>query len=117
MDEESLEYVTLVRCTKQLEIALKDKRDIVHFLECNKFISRDVHEETLDPKSSLNIVDKSGRLVERIKDKIQLNPQNYYLFLNELKSNSHTYGDIIEILDSEFQKQQLKKPLQDGNTI
>ena len=115
MDEESLEYITLVRCTKQLEIALKDKRDIVHFLECNKFISREVHEETLDPKSSLNKVDKSGRLVEKIKDKVQLNPKTYYLFLNELKSYPRTYGDIIEILDSEFQRQ--KKPLQDGNTI
>ena len=104
----SPEYLTVINCTSKLELALKDKRNIVHFLECKNFISREVHDDVLNPKSTLTLVEKVGRLVEKIKDKVQLDSKNYYVFVNELRSNIRTYGEIIEVLDSEFNKRSVQ---------
>ena len=109
MAEESSEYLTLLNCTKKLEIALKGNRDIVHFLERENFISREIHDDILNPKSLLTQTEKSGILVEKIRDKVDLNPENYYSFLNELKSRQGIYKDIIEILDLELQNLQRDK--------
>ena len=84
--EESSESLTLRNCTKKLEIALKGDRDIAHFLECKDFISREIHSDIVNPKNPLTQTEKSGILVEKIRDKVDLNPENYYVFLNGLKS-------------------------------
>ena len=99
-----MEYLTLLHCTSKLEIALKDKRDIVHFLECQNFILRELHDEVLDPKSTLSKTEKVGQLVEKIKDKILLDSNNYHLFVRELKINLRSFGEIVKIMDSEFMR-------------
>ena len=113
----SSEYLTLINCTRVLELALKDKRDIVHFLECKNFISREIHDDVLNPRSTLTSVEKVGRLVEKIKDKVQLDSKNYYVFMNELRSNIRIYGEIIEIMDSEFNKHSTQTSGEEGITV
>ncbi len=105
MEPYTPEYTVISNSTMQLEKALKDNRDIVHFLERTNFITKDIHDTVLCATCPLSPLEKSGRLVEKIRDKIELNSQNFYVLMEEFKSHKEIYQDIIDILELEMKKQ------------
>ncbi len=105
MEPYSPEYTVVSNCTSKLEKALKDNRDIVHFLECNNFISKDIHDTVLSATCPLTTLEKSGKLVEKIRDKVELNSKNFYVLMKEFNSHKEIYQDIIDILELEMKRQ------------
>ncbi len=105
MEPHSPEYTIISNCTSKLEKALKDNRDIVHFLERNYFISKDIHDNVLSITCPQTPLEKSGRLVEKIRDKVELNSQNFYVLMKEFKSHKEIHQDIIDILELEMKRQ------------
>ncbi len=105
MEPYTPEYTVISNCTMKLEKALKDNRDIVHFLERTYFITKDIHDTVLSATCPLTPLEKSGRLVEKIRDKIELNSQNFYVLMKEFKSHKEIYQDIIDILELEMKRQ------------
>ena len=90
---ESKEYTTIIKCERKLEFALKADRDIAHFLHVNAFITKEIYDDSNGPTSVL---------VAAIRDRVQLNPENYHKFVGYLHKNKRQYGDIIDILDKEY---------------
>ncbi len=105
MESYSPEYTVISNCTSKLEKALKDNRDIVHFLERNYFIPKDIHDTVLSATCPLTPLEKSGMLVVKIRDKVELNSQNFYVLMKEFKSHKEIYQDIIDILELEMKRQ------------
>ncbi len=105
MEPYSPEYTVVSNCTSKLEKALRDNRDIVHFLECNNFISKDIHDTVLSATCPLTTLEKSGKLVEKIRDKVELNSKNLYVLMKEFNSHKEMYQDIIDILELEMKRQ------------
>ena len=101
--EESREYSTLLKCTRQLETALRGDRGIAHYLHEEGFLKTDDYDDVLDPNSRLSRVDKAGMLVTAIKKKVKLNPDNYHKLIKYFYSNMKKYEDIMKILDKEYE--------------
>ena len=101
--EESREYNTLVKCTRQLETALRGDRDIAHYLYEESFLKKDDYDDVIDPNSRLSRVDKAGVLVTAIKEKVELNHDNYHKLVKYFHSNRKKYEDIVKILDKEYE--------------
>ena len=101
--EESREYSTLIKCTRQLETALRGDRDITHYLHEEGFLKKDDYDDVIDPNSRLSRVDKAGVLVTAIKEKVELNPDNYHKLVKYFHSNMKKYEDIVKILDKEYE--------------
>ncbi len=95
---DSLEYNAIINCRQQLEIALKDDRDIVQFLRCKHFIDDEIQEFVLNSVVISPLL-KSGKLVKKIIDKVRLNSKHFYTLLQEFKNHGEKYSDIIEILE------------------
>ena len=98
--EYSLEYRTLVNCTKQLELALYKDRDIAHFLHKNGLITQETVNN--DPQFNVSSRQKAGLLVTEIKNKVCLNSENYHKFVQHLRENERQYKDILCILIEEY---------------
>ncbi len=79
-------------------------RDIVHKLEKQYLIPQDVHNQVLNPNCLWSSREKSGKLVQSIRNKVYLNRDNFYKLLTTFKSDEEKYDDIIKILESEMQK-------------
>ncbi len=104
---ESREYRTVVSCTKQLETALfRSDRAIVHFLNQEGFISQEVHDEVLNPKSMWTDHQKAGELVTGIRNKVELSAQDYHTLLNHLHQSGKHYKGIVGILEKEYDRQE-----------
>ncbi len=114
MEPYSPEYTVIINCMDKLEIALKDNRDIVHFLERNYIINKDIHDYVLSATCPLTPLEKSGKLVEKIRDKVELNAQNFYVILTEFQSHRETYKDIIQILLLNMKEQGIDVPAHDN---
>ena len=99
---ESREYTTLVKHSEKLEIALSSHTDILHFLNKEGFITDNVYYEVCDPKSMISPAEKSCKVVNAIRNKVKLNPQNYHKLLHHFRQDRRSYGDIADILDNEF---------------
>ncbi len=108
MMESSEEYATLVSCTDKLEIALKGDQDILHFLEQEGYI---IPDDVSNPKSMLSAQEKAGLVVAAIKNKVCLTSRNYQNLLKHFHTNERVYGDIITILEQEYNK--LSSPTKD----
>ena len=100
---ESKEYSTIVKCSRKLEIALKNDREIVQFLHEQGLITTDDYDVVSSPISRFPPAEKSSVLVAAIRDRIELHPRNYHVVVNYMCQNSTRYRDIIEILDKEYQ--------------
>ena len=94
---ESREYATLVKHSKELEIALSSDTDILHSLNEEGFITDSVYYEVRDSPAK-----KSYKVVNAIRNKVKLNPQNYHKLLHHFLQNRRSYGDIADILDNEY---------------
>ena len=99
---ESKEYSTIVECEGLLETALKSDREIAQFLHQQGFITTEKYDEVISPTSMLSATDKASILVEGIRDKVKLNPHNYYKFIEHLHKNETRHGDILRILDNKM---------------
>ena len=108
---ESKEYSTIVRCRKKLEIALKSDRDIALFLLQQGFITQERYDEIINPKSNLTDADKASMLVTAISNRVEISPDNYNKVVDHLRQNIRRYGDIIKILDAEYQGNTPPQPL------
>ncbi len=65
-----------------------------------------VYEDVNNPKSLLSASEKAGLLVTGIKNKVKLNPKNYHKLLEYFHKDQRMYGDIADILDKEYHRQQ-----------
>ena len=99
---ESREYANLVKHSEKLEIALSSDTNILHFLNKEGFINDNVYDEARDPKSMMSPAEKSYKVVNAIRNKVKLNPQNYHKLLHHFRQDRRSYGDIADILDNEF---------------
>jgi hypothetical protein len=100
------ELKTLEKCTPQLETAFKEvERDLVHFLLDECFISSDVHDEVLEPRTLLNKSEKAGKLVKSIKNRVKQDPSSYHTLIDELKRRGRRCDPIVKILEEEYNKQ------------
>ncbi len=98
------EYRTIIHCTEELETALQSDRAILHFLEGEGFIEPNVYDDVTNPKSLLS----ASVLVTGIKKKVDLNPKNYHKLMRHFHQDRRMYGDIADILDKEYLKQEGK---------
>ncbi len=96
------EYNTLVNCTDKLVIALHSDNLILNYLDREGFVKPNNYEEVSNPKSMLSPNQKAGLLVAGIKDKVELNPQNYHKLMTYFRRDRRRYGDIADILDEEY---------------
>ena len=104
---ECCEYRTVVSCTKQLETALLGLESAtVHFLHQKGFITPEVHDEVLDPRSMWTKHQKVGELVTGIRNKVKLSAEGYHTLLRYLGQRGKYYEGIVRILETEYSKQQ-----------
>ncbi len=98
------EYNTLVNCTTKLVIALHSDNLILNYLNREGFVKPNNYEEVNNPRSMLSPSEKAGLLVTGIKDKVELNPQNYHKLMRHFRVDRRMYGDIADILDKEYHR-------------
>ena len=104
---DSLEYRTVVSCAKPLEIALRSAdRDIVHFLHQEGFVTQEVHDEVLNPRSMWTTHQKAGELLTGIRNKVELSAQSYHTLLKHLCQGGKQYEGIVSKLDEEYSWQE-----------
>ena len=104
MAGQSVEFATLRSCKQKLELALESDRDIANFLGQKVFIQRHTYEEIDNPKSMLSSSEKAGLLVRGILNKVELNRKNYRVLMDYFSEDEEKYGDIIGILNEEFDR-------------
>ena len=99
---DSLELKTLEKCTLQLEKALLGlDRELVHFLKEECFILGNVRDEVLEARSMVPNAQKAGELVKWIKNRVQQDPESYYVLVDRLKKDDKLYKPILNTLDEE----------------
>ena len=104
---QSREYKTVVSCSKPLETSLRAiDRGIVHFLHQEGFITQEVHDDVLNPRSILTSHQKAGVLVTAIRDKVELSAKSFHAFLDHLRQSGKHYEAIVSILDKEYSMQE-----------
>ena len=100
---ESKEYSTIVKCSRKLEIALKSDRDIAQFLHEQGLLTKDDYDAVNSPTLRFSSAEKSRILVTAIRDRVELNPDNYHIVVDYMRQrNVKRYRDIIKILDEEY---------------
>ena len=93
-------------CITSMETALRQEdSDIVHFLYQEGFVTQQVHDEVLDPKSMLNRHQKAGILVTAIKNHVELDAEKYHILVNHLRQSGKRHESIVKILDEEYSRQ------------
>ena len=103
----SREYRTIVSCTQLLETAFKPPdRNIVHFLHREGFVTQEVHDDVLNPRSILNDHQKAGELVAGIRSQVKLSAKKYHKLINFLRDTGKQCESIVEILDKEYKQQE-----------
>lgn len=99
---ESIEFKTLRKNARDLEIALKDNIClIIHQLRDLGLVKHDVLERVQNPITLLTQEEKPGELVRSIEDDVKLLPENYFKFF-KVKGVSHLFKDIVQKLRSTF---------------
>ena len=101
-EENCVECRTILNCTKQLKLTLKGDQDIALFLYQSGFIARPLYNEVLNATSMLSEEQKAMKLLSRISDAVEVNPQKYNQFIDQLRKNPRLYEDIVSILDQKF---------------
>ena len=110
MEEKSIEFKTVRKCAPSLETALKGlDRNMVDFLYQNGFITSDVCSAVLDPVTLLTPADKARKLVEGIKDRVDLDKESYNVLFGGLVQGGVLYQPIVNILTEEYQRQLIQQ--------
>ena len=104
--DESCEYRTLVSTTVVLETALRVvDEDLILFLYQEGFITYEVSEDILNPKSMLTSRQKARELVTGIRNKVELSAQSYHTLVHRLRQSGKQYKSLMDILDREYIRQ------------
>ncbi len=99
-----MEYTTIVNSTHMLEIALHRQSHMAHFLYSIGWISGETLYSVIDPLSTtLNPMERASLLVENIKLKVRLNPENYHVLIRYFSENELRYKDILNILNKKYE--------------
>ena len=77
----------------------------MHFLHNEGFITQEVHDDVLNPRSMLSSHQKAGQLVTGIRNKVELSAQSYFILLDYLRLGGNQYENIVSILDNEYRRQ------------
>ena len=110
MEEKSIEFKTVRKCAPSLETALKGlDRNMVDFLYQNGFITSDVCSTVLDPVTLLTPADKAHKVVEGIKDRVDLDKESYKVLFGGLVQGGVLYQPIVNILAVEYQRQLIQQ--------
>lgn len=97
-----MEYTTLARCFGHLEAAIQsDVNGIAGYLYDEAVITRELHEEVLDPKSTCPDAAKAAKIVLQVMEKVKMETRNFYKLVNHLRQDKK-YGDVVCILDAEY---------------
>ena len=100
---DSPELETVRKCTSHLETALKVlDRDLVHFLRDEGFVSSDVHDGILYPRSILTEVERAGELVKWIGNRVKQDPKSFHILLHHFKQRGVLYEPILEKLKAQY---------------
>ena len=104
-DSQSLtpELEAIRKSTPYLETALKMlNRGLVYFLEEEGFISDDVCEKVLNPRTPLSEVERAGELVTRIRDRVKIDSRSFHQLVDRLKQDGATFEPIVKKLEAEY---------------
>ena len=82
---------------------------MVNFLYQNGFITGDVCSTVLDPVTLLTPADKARKLVEGIKDRVDLDKESYKVLFGGLIQGGVLYQPIVNILTEEYQRQLIQQ--------
>lgn len=100
---QTMESRTIKKCTGQLVTALKqDIKESSHYLFKEGFISEDLYEEVLNPKSMMSDADKATKLMLQIRNCVDLESSKYHKLVNHWRQDKGLHDGIVQILDSEY---------------
>ena len=102
MAESNKEFLTVVHCSCSLETALKDDRDIVYYLQREGFITADMCDQVLNPRSLWTAAEKAGQLVAKIRDRVK--HREYHKLVSHFSQNWRQYGNIVDILNTDYSR-------------
>ena len=99
----SPELEAVRKCTSHLETALKVlDRELVHFLRDEGFITDNVHDDLLTPRSTLTEAERAGELVKWIKNRVKQDPGSFHLLLHHFRRRGALYKPIANELSAEY---------------
>lgn len=102
---ESRECRAIKKCASDLEKVLEFRdRSFVYLLHNKGFITQQVCDEVLNPKSQLRSEEKAGELVKGIRNAVSTNPGHYYqIFVGCLKDQKdEKYDTLLSKLNREY---------------
>ena len=105
MAADSVEFRTILNCTRQLEQYLRrHRREIALFFLQNDFILQDTYDEVMSPISWLSEEDKAYKLMRGLSDEIQLDSKQYNKFVDHLSKDPMRHEVILNTLSAELAK-------------
>ena len=100
---DSPELEAVRKCTSHLETALKMlDRELVHFLRDEGFVTDNVHDDILTPRSMLTEAERAGELVKWIKNRVKQDPRSFHLLLQYFRQRGALYKPIVNELSAEY---------------
>ena len=101
MSSNTREYRTIVQCTTELVTALKND---LNPLSCELSAASLITGEnaTALTNQATDVTYRAGQLVGWIRDKVSLDTENYYSFVQVLKRRENDHKDILKILDGKY---------------
>ena len=105
MGEDTVEYITLIKLTSELRLAVRSELiSLTGSLLASRLISLD---NDIELRSMVHSeVERSARLVELIQNKVRQNPRHYHSFIGILQGNQVQYMDILQRLEHTYQEHQ-----------
>lgn len=108
MGDSSAEFETLLDLTKDLRLAVRPNLiSLVDDLLSERLISSENESELCNPSKSE--VERSSRLVQLIRNKVQQNSVNYHTFIKVLRGQQDLYADILCKLECSLNDNTIKQ--------
>ena len=70
----------------------------MHFLRDEGFVTDNVHDDILTPRSTLTEAERAGELVKWIKNRVKQDPRSFHLLLNYFRQRGALYKPIVSEL-------------------
>ncbi len=99
---QSKEYLSIVKCASQLASALHSDKDIPHYLHAEVFLTKEIYDDVINPKSRLSDSEKAIELVSGIRRRVEQSPTDFHKFMDHLRNEESRYGDIVKLLDERY---------------
>ncbi len=98
----SREYKTIVRCASQFATALHSNGDIPHHLHVDGFLTKEIYDNVIDPKSRLSASEKACEVVSGIRRRVDQSPTDFHKLIGYLRENESRYRDILKLLEETY---------------